>query len=99
MSNRRVSFAPLALGDLDEVLQYTLQRWGEEQQISYGDLLMTGIDRLAQFPGLVIPCGQLRPGLYFQLVEQHKVLYLYDDARLTVVRILHMRMDEERLDW
>jgi toxin ParE1/3/4 len=99
MSSRKVSFAPLALADLDEVLQYTLQVWGSDQLIAYGDLLIAGVQRIAQFPGLGTQCEQLGPGLHFKLVELHEIYYMYDDVSLTVARILHERMDPGRLIW
>jgi plasmid stabilization system protein ParE len=51
------------------------------------------MERLTRFPDLGPTRDDLPPGMHLHPVEQHVVYYLVDDKVVTIVRIVHSRMD------
>jgi toxin ParE1/3/4 len=84
-SSRRLRFSPDADADLESLLQYTAETWGEAQMHAY--------DELALFPGLGTRRNDLRPGLLSHLIEHHIVFYEASNDELIIYRIIHSRRD------
>jgi toxin ParE1/3/4 len=78
-------------------LQFTLQTWVEEQSEEYAADLDAGIHRLAPFPDLGKELGLRRPGLRSFRVRRHMILYRADSDTLTVLPVVHARMDLSRV--
>jgi toxin ParE1/3/4 len=87
---------PAALRDLEGIWQYTVERWGVEQAEHYVDLLNAAFEGLAQAPRSAPACDHIRPGYRRQSVERHVVYYRIEGKSVTVVRVLHDRMDAVR---
>ena len=51
-SSRKVRLSPNAEDDLADILQFTAERWGEEQASTYKSALFRTLRRLADFPSL-----------------------------------------------
>ena len=84
---------PEAADDLRDVLQYSLEMWGQRQRNTYQALIVRALRDLARFPGLGRTRDELGPGLRSHPVGQHVVIYAVSDEDLIVVRVLHSRRD------
>ncbi|KJZ17907.1 type II toxin-antitoxin system RelE/ParE family toxin [Loktanella sp. S4079] len=87
--------APRAEKDLVDIWNYTVSRWSQNQASSYYDDIIDAIERLAEG----ISQGRrvtVRDGYEKYAVGQHFVFFQRADTGITVVRILHQRMDVER---
>ncbi|MBX3071033.1 MAG: type II toxin-antitoxin system RelE/ParE family toxin [Thermomicrobiales bacterium] len=99
MSNRELRFSSDAVNDLEELLSYTLDTWGEGQQVAYSEKLNAGMELLARFPGRGTRRDEVSPGLFSLPIEQHIVYFRFDDSVLRIIRILHKAQHPERVDW
>ena len=92
----RLRLSPQASEDLRDILQYSLDRWGEEQQQRYAGLLERALITLQDHPN----SGRARPDLWPEcralVVEQHVILYQITGRRIRVARILSRRRDLRR---
>jgi len=87
---------PAAVQDLENIWRYTAQRWSISQAERYIDRLSTCFEALAQAPLSAPACDHIRPGYRRQSIESHMVYFLVREDVVTVVRVLHERMDAPR---
>jgi toxin ParE1/3/4 len=92
----KLYLTPAALRDMENIWQYTAERWGLAQAERYTDRLTNCFETLAQSPLSGTSCSHIRPGYRRQSVESHVVYYRAEPEAVTVVRILHERMDAPR---
>lgn len=86
---RLVLSAPAA-NDLDGVLAYTLAMWGESQLEKYAAILEKALKKIAASP----QSGRAFFGAYFKFAAgEHVIFYRADEDIITIIRILHGRMD------
>jgi plasmid stabilization system protein ParE len=82
--------------DLEHILQYTYETYGERQQQSYADALHEALETITGNPSL----GHRRPDLSERhlafRVEHHFVVYTVSGQTVNVSRILYERMDFTR---
>ena len=82
--------------DIESILQYTYETYGERQRQLYADALHAAFETITGTPGL----GHRRPDLSERhrafTVEQHVVVYTVSGRTVYVARILHGRMDFTR---
>jgi toxin ParE1/3/4 len=95
-SSRRLEFAPEADDDLRSLLADSIQTWGESQQSAYAARLSDAMDKLLSYPGLGRDRGDLQPGLWSLLAGHHVIYYTADHQEVTIIRVLHERMDPVR---
>lgn len=88
--------SPEALSDIADILLYTLQRWGEQQQDQYAAALDQGLALIQQNPEMGRSRPDLFPGCRSYRVREHIVYYALRDESVTVFRVLHGRMDARR---
>ncbi len=85
--------APEAISDITDILQYTIEKWGQEQAITYKKILDKGLTTLCYDPEL----GHARvdvPSDYRALqTGQHIMLYRIEDKTVYVIRVLHSSMN------
>ncbi|MGQ4599714.1 type II toxin-antitoxin system RelE/ParE family toxin [Nocardia sp. R6R-6] len=88
---------PLAHADLEQIYDYTLDRWDIDQAEHYVRELLRAFDRTAENPRIGWSCDDIRPG-YFRLpTGSHTVYYrIATGGIVEIMRILHQRMDAER---
>src|SRR5690606_40736991 len=88
-----VRFSARALQDLADIIEHTIANWGTDQASRYID----GLDELAALlalsPGMGLARDNLHAGLFAFPYEKHLLYYCKDNPGITVVRILHGRMD------
>jgi toxin ParE1/3/4 len=94
MAEYRLS--PQAQGDLEDIFDYTVAKWGLEQALQYDQLLETALVELAKDPLLAPSCAHIRPGYRRRSVEQHVIYFRQTSYGIAIIRILHQRMDVGR---
>jgi toxin ParE1/3/4 len=92
----RYILTPRAQADLDEIWDYTADRWGLEQAEAYTRQLWKHIQTVAENPSLGRECGEVRAGYRQYSSGSHVLFYLLTDNGVNIVRILHERMDYQR---
>ncbi len=82
--------------DLDGIWFYTQLRWNAGQADRYLDLLMTRIVWLTGNRNLWVVRDDIRDGLFCYGEGRHRIFFTETSGMLTVVRVLHERMDSKR---
>ncbi len=91
-----VLLRPEAEADLEDIADFTIERWGRAQAQTYLAALRTDIASLAEFSErfpIHEPSGL---GLRRMASGHHLVFYLVGKGVVEVVRILHERRDPAR---
>jgi len=94
MNNYKLS--RLASADLEEIAEYTIERFGIEQARRYRDGLKTCFNQLANNPALGKRSEQLMRGLRRFEHQSHVVFYINEPEDIFIVRVLHSSMDVQR---
>ncbi|GAB3757875.1 type II toxin-antitoxin system RelE/ParE family toxin [Microlunatus parietis] len=93
----RYVLSPAARADLDEIWDYTRERWDADQAEKYLRELQPAIERAVGDPRIGRACDEVRAGYRRLAAGSHQVYYrVTDDGIVDVVRILHQRMDVDR---
>lgn len=93
----KFSLRPEAHSDLEEIWDYTVETWDEEQAERYLRLINRSLDDLSKNSALGRACDFIRAGYRKHLVGRHVVYYrLIEDGEIDVVRVLHQSMDFDR---
>ena len=92
----RFVLTPRAQTDLDEIWDYTVDRWGIYQAETYIRQLWNHIQTVADKPALGRECEEVRAGYRRYPSGSHVLFYRLTDFGIDIVRILHERMDHER---
>ncbi len=96
MPAEAVHLTPAAERDLAGIWHYSQQQWGVEQAHRYIDVLTASFAALARAPKSAAACDHIRPGYRSRSVERHVVYFKVALHGITVVRVLHERMDAPR---
>ena len=89
----RAVLSPRARGDLEDIWDYTIKRWGLDQAEFYIRQLWQHIDAAARWPTIGRACPEVRAGYYKYSSGSHILFYRRVEGGIDVVRILHKRMD------
>jgi len=87
---------PAAERDLENIWLYTRQQWNTVQADLYIDILANAFTELAQTPKTAPACDHIRNGYRRLSVVRHMIYFRVTDFGITIVRILHDRMDAPR---
>lgn len=92
---KAIAFSPAAEADIDEIWDYSADRWGLDQADSYIDAIRDACYSLAKGTANGRPAEVLP---YFQkyLCGSHVIYFLDYQDHLDVIRVLHQRQDAER---
>jgi toxin ParE1/3/4 len=82
-----------AQADYRQILLYSVQTWGEEQQRAYNAALLRALAVIADNPNIGRARPDLPSGYRAFPVEQHVILYRITTRGVSVARIVHSRMD------
>jgi toxin ParE1/3/4 len=92
----RLELSRQAQSDLDDIRDYSVERFGPDRAATYLDAVEQAFRRILDQPEI----GEARPGLGSRLRSlpcgSHRVYYDVRDDRAVVRRILHKSMDVER---
>ena len=92
----RYLLSPAAQVDLEQIWDFTHDRWGVDQAEEYPRELQRAVERAAANPLIGQACDEIRPG-YRKLAAGSLVLFYRLAAEgIDVVRVLHQRMDVDR---
>jgi toxin ParE1/3/4 len=89
----RYILSPRAKADLDEIWDFTVRTWGEQQAEDYIRLLVGAIETVAENPRKGRACGEIRKDYRKYLAGSHMIFFRKIKSGIDVVRILHGRMD------
>ncbi len=92
----RLILAPEALDDLEAILLYTLQKWGDDQQDRYADAIEKGLSVLLDHPTIGRNRPEILAGCRSYRIREHIVYYAIEGEEVRIARILHGRMDALR---
>ncbi len=95
-SPRKVEISASARRDLRGIWRYALEMWDEEQADAYSSDLEMRLRSLAEYPerGHEVP---KRPGVRRVRMREHLIYYRATTATVTVLRVVHARMDSSRI--
>ena len=89
--------SPAAQADLEQIWDYTHDRWGVDQAEDYLRELQRAINRTAANPRIGRACDEIRPGYRKLAAGSHTLFYrVTGEDLIDIVRILHQRMDVDR---
>jgi len=89
----KISIAPLARLDLDEIWFYTFKNWSENQANKYQDELHFGFQDIFHDPDIGQPVNQIKKGYRRLKINSHYIFYKMLRKEIVIVRILHEKMD------
>lgn len=93
----RYLLSPAAADDIENIWDYTHDRWDADQAEAYLCEPQRAIERVASNPRIVRACDEIRPGYHKLSVGSHVLFYRLDAAGVVdIVRVLHRRMDVDR---
>ena len=96
----RYVLSPAAQADLNQIWDYTCQRWSDGQAEMYVREIQRAIELVADNPQIGRPCEDVRAGYRRHAVGSHTLYYRLGDTGdhllVDVVRILHKHMDVDR---
>lgn len=93
---KRVITLPDAEADIVDIWHHTIERWGFDQAVKYDATIQSRIEGLATGATASRRAEEVGPGLRRAVVGSHVVFFREDAAAVTVVRVLHQRMDVGR---
>ncbi len=82
-----------ARADIQNVLAYTVETWGERQAYEYGAVLDNALATIEQTPKIGHAKPDLQAGILCYRAGQHLIFYRIDGSTVYVLRVLHSRMD------
>jgi toxin ParE1/3/4 len=91
-----VVVTPRARRDIDEIWSYSADLWSDVQAENYIRQLWAAIEFVAADVRRSTTCDDIRQGYRRYAVGSHVVFFAMTEEGLTVVRILHQRMDFRR---
>ena len=92
----RLELSRRAQADLDDIRDYSLERFGATRTIRYLDAIEQAFWRLLRFPEMGASREAVQPGLRSVECQRHRLFYVAEGETLLIVRILHEAMDVER---
>ncbi len=88
-----VILSPQAEEDFADILQYTLEMWGEVQANAYQSVIDKALLTIQQHPQIGHEYPELSAAHRIFPAGRHLIIYRVGDAAVLVSRILHERMD------
>ncbi|ADF51781.1 MAG: type II toxin-antitoxin system RelE/ParE family toxin [Zunongwangia sp.] len=83
-----------AVADLNEIWEYTLENWSENQADRYYDMLLGICQDIADNPELGKNYDGIKSDLFGLKANQHVIFYRKSEVNpIEITRILHERMD------
>lgn len=88
-----VRLQPAARRDVRDLLAYTGKEWGNTQKDIYNNHLKNAFERLSHNPELGPAYDPIGSGLRAYRVQQHIIYYRIKLSEISILRILHYRMN------
>ncbi len=82
--------------DLVDIWRYSAGRWSPDQADTYVSSLVKVLEQLAETPEIASRCDDIRQGYRRYLVGSHVIYFRIIGEAVSIVRVLHGRMDVRR---
>ena len=82
---------PRAQADLDDIWNFTLDRWSEDQARSYLQSLSSTFDLILAHPEIARERHEFSPPVRIHTVRSHVVIFQADDEAVEIIRIVRAR--------
>ena len=92
----RYRLTPAAQRDLSSIWDFTEDRWDVRQAERYVNEIRAAIERVADDPQRGHTCDEIRAGYRRYGIGSHVLFYVEGADGVSVIRILHQRMDPTR---
>ena len=93
----RYVLSPAARADLEQIWEYSSERWDDDQAEEYLREVQRAIQRIVSNPTIGRSFNDVRRGYRKHAVGSHTLYYrIGSDDVIDVVRVLHQRMDADR---
>ncbi|MBK9735076.1 MAG: type II toxin-antitoxin system RelE/ParE family toxin [Saprospiraceae bacterium] len=86
----------LALEDLDNIWEYTVEQWSKEQANKYYEEVFLVIGKICENCDLGKPIDDIKKGHRRTNVKSHMIIYKVKGTTIYLDRILHQKMDIEK---
>ena len=93
---RLIEFTPKAQRDIEEIWDYSFERFGFEKAEAYLRELQRAAETVAEDPRRGLACDNISSGYRKFPVGSHIVFFRASENRTVIVQILHRRMDFDR---
>lgn len=92
----RLELSLRAIADLDDIRDFSVERFGAARAILYLDAIERAFRRLLAHPEIGVLRDDLGAAVRSYPVEQHRIYYVTRRERVVVRRVLHKAMDVGR---
>ena len=89
-------FTEKAERDLEKIIDYTVEHWGNLQAIQYINALEEAAQMLADNPDIGIERDELSAGLLSFPYQRHILYYFKTIYGVSIIRVLHVSMDSRK---
>lgn len=96
MPDHYYKLLPKALGDLEGLWLYSVDKWGIEQTEQYLSELEQAFIFLSENPKICPERQELTPPVRIFHQGRHLIVYRIKEDHISIIRILHDSMDIER---
>ena len=91
----KYKFTREAEHDLEDIVDYTANKWGLEQALHYIDSLEKRCQIITDNPSIGTSRGELAKNLLCFPHESHMLYYIKQRHGITIVRVLHQSMEPQ----
>lgn len=91
-----IKLSLLALQNLQGISNYTLKKWGEEQEEQYLNTIYDLFEEISAAPEIWRFRHNLYPECQSALGQKHVIFFQQQGETLLVARVLHQQMDHKR---
>lgn len=88
-----LEFTPAALSDIRSIRDYTLEKWGSDQEKIYLNSLWQKFEEIRLNPGKWRFREDLFPRCQIASEGRHVILFRINEDTLQIVRVLHSTME------
>ena len=92
----RLELSRRAQADLDDIREYSAERFGTGRAIAYLDAVERAFRRILDFPETGPAHDGKASAVRSYPAEEHRIYYEHDAGRVFVLRLLHKAMDAGR---
>ncbi len=86
----------LALEDLDNIWEYTVEQWSKEQANKYYNDIFIAIGKICENSDIGKPIDNVKKGHRRTNAKSHMIIYKVKGKTIYIDRILHQKMDIEK---
>ena len=90
---RKVVLRPAAERDIEDIADYTIDQWGNEQARKYVSELRRDTESLASSALRYLLYNQVHPGLRRKRSGMHHIYYLVSKDCVEVLNVIHLSRD------